>query len=89
MTQDRTFHQVGSTLPSPGKHVVGVFDSLQEGEQAVQEPSRHLWMLGIMRKMLRSSPVKIFLQLSRSACGRKGFFGGLFINYKSRQMRGP
>jgi len=36
MTQDRTLQQVGSTLPSPGKHVVGVFDSLQEGEQAVQ-----------------------------------------------------
>ena len=36
MTKDRTLQQVGSTLPSPGKHVVGVFDSLQEGEQAVQ-----------------------------------------------------
>jgi hypothetical protein len=36
MTKDTTFQHVGSTLPSPRKHVVGVFDSLQEGEQAVQ-----------------------------------------------------
>ena len=36
MTQDMTFQQVGSTLPFPGKHVVGVFGSLQEAEQAVQ-----------------------------------------------------
>jgi len=36
MTKDRTFQQVGSTLSFPGKHVVGVLDSLQEGEQAVQ-----------------------------------------------------
>ena len=37
MTKDRTVQQVHSTLPNPSKHVVGVFDSLQEGEQAVQE----------------------------------------------------
>src|SRR5438270_35443 len=36
MTKDRTFQQVGSTLSFPGKHVVGVLGSLQEGEQAVQ-----------------------------------------------------
>jgi hypothetical protein len=36
MTKDTTVQHVGSTLPVPGKHVVGVFDSLQEGEQAVQ-----------------------------------------------------
>jgi hypothetical protein len=36
MTKDRTFQQVGSTLSFPGKHVMGVLDSLQEGEQAVQ-----------------------------------------------------
>src|SRR5437588_13124727 len=36
MTKDRTFQQVGSTLSFPGKHVVGVLDSLQEAEQAVQ-----------------------------------------------------
>src|SRR5579864_3675269 len=36
MTKDRTVQHVGSTLPIPRKHVVGVFDSLQEGEQAVQ-----------------------------------------------------
>src|ERR1700694_3983813 len=36
MTQDMTFQQVGSTLPFPGKHLVGVFGSLQEAEQAVQ-----------------------------------------------------
>jgi len=36
MTKDMTFQHVGSTLSSPGKHVVGVFGSLQEGEQAVQ-----------------------------------------------------
>src|SRR5260370_4874129 len=40
----------------------------------VNKPSRHLWMPGIMRKILRSSPVKISLQLFRSTCGRKGFF---------------
>ena len=36
MTKDTTFQHVGSTLPFPRKHVIGVFDSLQEGEQAVQ-----------------------------------------------------
>src|SRR5436305_9416564 len=36
MTKDRTFQQVGSTLSFPGKRVVGVLGSLQEGEQAVQ-----------------------------------------------------
>ena len=36
MTKDTTFQHVGSTLSVPRKHVVGVFDSLQEGEQAVQ-----------------------------------------------------
>src|SRR5258708_8052152 len=36
MTKDTTFQHIGSTHPSPRKHVVGVFDSLQEGEQAVQ-----------------------------------------------------
>jgi hypothetical protein len=34
MTKDRTVQHLDST---PGKHVVGVLDSLQEGEQAVQE----------------------------------------------------
>jgi len=37
MTKDRTVQQVHATLPFPSKHVVGVFDSLQEGEQAIQE----------------------------------------------------
>jgi hypothetical protein len=36
MTKDTTFQQGDSTLPLPRKHVIGVFDSLQEGEQAVQ-----------------------------------------------------
>jgi len=36
MTKDTTFQHASSTHPSPRKHVVGVFDSLQEGEQAVQ-----------------------------------------------------
>jgi hypothetical protein len=36
MTKDTTFQHVGSTLSIPSKHVLGVFDSLQEGEQAVQ-----------------------------------------------------
>ena len=36
MTKDMTFQHVSSALPVPGKHVVGVFDSLQEAEQAVQ-----------------------------------------------------
>jgi len=36
MTKDTTVQHVGSTLSFPRKHVVGVFDSLQEGEQAVQ-----------------------------------------------------
>jgi hypothetical protein len=36
MTKDTTFQHVGSTLSIPRKHVLGVFDSLQEGEQAVQ-----------------------------------------------------
>ncbi len=36
MTKDTTFQHVGSTLSFPRKHVVGVFDSLQQGAQAVQ-----------------------------------------------------
>ncbi len=36
MTKDTTVQHVGSTLPVPGKHVLGVFDSLQQGKQAVQ-----------------------------------------------------
>jgi hypothetical protein len=36
MTKDTTVQHVGSTLSFPRKHVMGVFDSLQEGEQAVQ-----------------------------------------------------
>jgi hypothetical protein len=36
MTKDMTFQHVGSTLSFPGKHVVGVFGSLQEAEKAVQ-----------------------------------------------------
>jgi hypothetical protein len=36
MTKDTTFQHVSPTLPFPRKHVMGVFDSLQEGEQAVQ-----------------------------------------------------
>jgi hypothetical protein len=36
LTKDTTFQHIGSTLPIPRKHVVGLFDSLQEGEQAVQ-----------------------------------------------------
>jgi hypothetical protein len=36
MTKDTTFQQVGSTLTFPGRHVIGVFGSLQEAEQAVQ-----------------------------------------------------
>ena len=36
MTKDMTFQHVSSTLPVPGKHVVGVFGSLQDAEQAVQ-----------------------------------------------------
>jgi hypothetical protein len=36
MPKDTTFQHVGSTLSFPSKHVVGVFGSLQEGEQAVQ-----------------------------------------------------
>ena len=35
MTKDTTFQHVGSTLSFPRKHVIGVFDSLQEGEQAI------------------------------------------------------
>jgi hypothetical protein len=36
MSKDTTVQHVGSTLSVPRKQVVGVFDSLQEGEQAVQ-----------------------------------------------------
>src|SRR5216684_498513 len=36
MTKDMTFQHVSWTLSLPGKHVVGVFGSLQEAEQAVQ-----------------------------------------------------
>src|SRR6266849_9378264 len=36
MTKDMTFQHVSWTLSFPGKHVVGVFGSLQEAEQAVQ-----------------------------------------------------
>ena len=36
MTKDTTVQHVSSTLSVPRKHVVGVFDSWQEGEQAVQ-----------------------------------------------------
>jgi hypothetical protein len=37
MTKDGTSQHVNSTLPIPRKHVAGVFDSFEEGEQAVQE----------------------------------------------------
>ena len=36
MTKDGTLQRVESTLSIPRKHVGAVFDSLQEGEQAVQ-----------------------------------------------------
>jgi hypothetical protein len=36
MTKNTTFQHVSSTLSVPRKHVVGMLDSLQEGEQAVQ-----------------------------------------------------
>jgi hypothetical protein len=36
MTKDTTFQHVGSALSFPRKHVVGVSDSLQQGEQAIQ-----------------------------------------------------
>jgi len=36
MTKGTTFQHGGSTPSFPRKHVMGVFDSLQEGEQAVQ-----------------------------------------------------
>lgn len=36
MTKDTAFQHVGSTLSFPRKRVVGVFDSLQQGEQAIQ-----------------------------------------------------
>jgi hypothetical protein len=36
MTKDMTFQHISSTLTFPGKHMVGVFGSLQEAEQAVQ-----------------------------------------------------
>src|SRR5258708_36218913 len=36
MTKNMTFEHVSWTLSFPGKHVVGVFGSLQEAEQAVQ-----------------------------------------------------
>ncbi len=36
MTKGTTFQHVGSTLSFPRKHVIGVFDSLQEGKQAIQ-----------------------------------------------------
>ena len=36
MTKNTTFQHVGSTLPVPRKHMVGMLDSLQEGEQAVK-----------------------------------------------------
>jgi len=85
MTKDTTFQHVGSRLPSPRKHVVGVFDSLQEGEQAVQA----LVDAGYHAEDIAFIPVKMSLQLSRSNRGRKGFFGELFIAYKSPQMRDP
>ena len=36
MSEDTAFQHVGSTLSFPRKHVMGVFDSLQQGEQAIQ-----------------------------------------------------
>ena len=36
MTNDTTSQHVSSTLSFPSKHVMGVFDSMQQGEQAVQ-----------------------------------------------------
>ena len=36
MTKDMTAQHVGSTLPFPGRHLMGVFDSWQEAEQAVR-----------------------------------------------------
>lgn len=36
MTKDTAVQHVGSTLSFPSRHVMGVFGSWQEGEQAVQ-----------------------------------------------------
>jgi hypothetical protein len=36
MAKDTTVQHVGSKLSVPRKHVVGVFDSWQQGEQAVK-----------------------------------------------------
>ena len=36
MTKDTIVQQISSTLPFPSEHLMGVFDSLQEAEQAIQ-----------------------------------------------------
>ncbi len=47
MIKDITFQHIRSMVSVLGRHVVGVIDSLQEGEQAAQA----LGMLGIKQKI--------------------------------------
>lgn len=84
MTKDMTFQHVSWTLSFPGKHVVGVFGSLQEAEQAVQalvDAGYHVEDMALIPSQDFPSAFQEHL--------RKGDFCRLCIIYKSRQMRDP
>jgi hypothetical protein len=70
MTKDTTVQHVGSTLPVPSKHVGGVFDSLQEGEQAVQE----LVDAGYHSQDITFIPSQDFPSSVRERSQKDGFF---------------
>jgi len=76
MTQDRTFQQVGSTLSVPGKHVTGVLDSWQEGEQAVQE----LVDAGYPAQAITFIPSQDFLSAFQERLRKEGLFWRIIHN---------
>ncbi len=83
MIKDITFQHIRSMVSVLGRHVVGVIDSLQEGEQAAQA----LEDVGYKAEDIALIPeVKISLQLSWRACRGEGFFYELCVAYKLRQM---
>ena len=71
MTKDTTFQHTSSTLPLPRKHVVGVVDSLQEGEQAVQA----LEDAGYHAEDITFVPGQDFPSAFQERMRKDGFFG--------------
>jgi hypothetical protein len=74
MTKDTTFQHAGSTLSLPRKHVVGVVDSLQEGEQAVQG----LEDAGYHAEDITFIPGQDFPSALQERVRKDGFFGRIF-----------